>query len=125
MLVNNSVFLVLCAALAPWWWRLPSGDEIAFMVLVGLAGLVAQYLLYEGLRRVPASLAAPLEYSGLLWAFGLGYLIWNDVPATAVFLGAGLIVLSGALVIIAECQATRASPNAGYGGAAAEPSITA
>ena len=64
MIVNNTAFLVLCAALAPWWWRQPSGDEILFMVLAGIASLFAQYLLYEGIRRVPASVAAPLEYSG-------------------------------------------------------------
>ena len=128
MVANNTVFLVLCSVLAPWWWRLPSGEQISYMALVGIASLFAQYLLYEGIRRVPASVASPLEYSGLLWSFGLGYLIWNDVPATAVFLGAGLIVLSGALVIIAEWQAMRAPPDPAYGAAdaaAAAPTASA
>jgi drug/metabolite transporter (DMT)-like permease len=127
MLVNNSVFLGLCAVAAPWWWRAPSGLELAFMGLVALTGLIAQYLLYEGLRRVPASLAAPLEYTGLLWSFALGYLIWGDVPAQAVFLGAGLIVLSGALVVLGEWQPRRqAAPMALDGAeiARAEPSAT-
>lgn len=79
------------------------------------------------MRRVPASLAAPLEYTGLLWSFALGYLIWGDVPAQAVFLGAGLIVLSGALVVLGEWQPRRqAAPMALDGAeiARAEPSAT-
>ena len=65
MVINNTVFLILCAITMLWWWEMVSGREILLMAFVGLAGLVAQYLLYEGLRCTPASLAAPLEYTGL------------------------------------------------------------
>ena len=107
MLVNNSVFLGLSAMLAPWWWQPPTAHELTLMLLVGLAGLIAQYLLYEGIRRIPASLAAPLEYTGLLWSFALGYLIWQSVPPSAVFAGAGLIMFSGALVVLGEWRSAR------------------
>ncbi|MFL5334092.1 MAG: DMT family transporter [Geminicoccaceae bacterium] len=102
MLTNNTVFLVLCAITVPWWWDLPTGRELLLLMLVGITGLAAQHLLYEGLRCAPASLAAPLEYTGLLWAFALGFLIWNDVPSTTVLLGAALIVVSGAVLIFGE-----------------------
>jgi drug/metabolite transporter (DMT)-like permease len=107
MLLNNSVFLVLCAAVAPWWWQLPSGRELMLMALVGIAGCAAQYLLYDGIRRAPASVVAPLEYTGLLWSFILGFAIWGDVPAPAVFMGAGLICASGLPVIAFEWRAAR------------------
>jgi drug/metabolite transporter (DMT)-like permease len=32
-------------------------------------------MLYEGIKHAPASVAAPLEFSALVWAFGLGFLI--------------------------------------------------
>lgn len=109
MVVNNAIFLVMCAVSAPWWWRPPQEGEVALMALVGVTSLIAQYLLYEGITRVPASLAAPLEYSGLLWSFVLGYLIWNDVPDAAVFGGAGLVLVSGALIVVGELRSSRAS----------------
>ena len=121
MLLNNSVFLVLCGAAAPWWWQLPSGRELMLMALVGIAGCAAQYLLYDGIRRAPASVAAPLEYTGLLWSFALGFVIWGDVPAPAVFIGAGLICLSGLLVIVGEWRA--ASATVGPTHATASPAI--
>ncbi len=128
MLANNSVFLLLCAATAPWWWRLPDASEIGLISLAALIGLIAQFLLYEGLRLIPASLAAPLEYSGLLWSFALGYLIWSDVPLPPVFVGAGLIILSGALVVLTEWRARRPSargPLVGIQAETAEQSIAA
>jgi len=50
---------------------------------------------------------APMEFSGLLWSFVFGYLIFGDVPAVGVFLGAGLILISGAMVVMSELRSTR------------------
>jgi drug/metabolite transporter (DMT)-like permease len=107
MLLNNTVFIVLCGLTLPWWWSTPDAGELVLMLLVGVAGALAQYLLYEGIRRAPASLLAPLEYTGLVWAFGLGFLIWGDVPATEVWVGAALIALSGTLVVLGEWRRER------------------
>jgi drug/metabolite transporter (DMT)-like permease len=107
MFLNGIVSLVLCAVSVPWWWTLPTLRELGLMTLVGGAGFVAQYLLYEGIRRAPASVAAPLEYTGLLWAFALGFVIWGDVPADGVFWGAALIMASGLVLIAMEWRQAR------------------
>jgi drug/metabolite transporter (DMT)-like permease len=104
MFVNNGLFLLLCAVLAPWWWQLPSAHDLALMALVGVGAFAAQYLLYEGIRLAPASIVAPLEYTGLLWAFGLGFAIWGDIPAREVFWGAGLIIAGGLAMIVLELR---------------------
>ena len=105
MLVNNTVFLVICGLLAPWSWETPTAWQLVLMLFVGVAGLIGQYLLFEGIRRAPASLAAPLEYTGLLWSFALGFMIWNDVPSGAVVSGAVLVAVSGAVLIVGEWRA--------------------
>jgi S-adenosylmethionine uptake transporter len=48
-----------------------------------------------------------MEFSGLLWSFVFGYLIFGDVPAVGVFLGAGLILISGAMVVMSELRGGR------------------
>jgi drug/metabolite transporter (DMT)-like permease len=106
MLWNGLVFLLLSSVMAPGW-RLPAPGELLLLALVGMVGFTAQYLLYEGLRLTPASVAAPLEYTGLLWAFVLGYLIWDDVPSALVFWGAALIALSGLFSIAMEWRQAR------------------
>jgi drug/metabolite transporter (DMT)-like permease len=102
MLFSNAAFVLFCAVTLPWTWTGPSAQEIALMVVIGLAGAAGQYILLESFRLAPASLIAPFEYTSLLAAFFLSYQIWGDVPNLAVFLGAALIIASGALVIGAE-----------------------
>jgi drug/metabolite transporter (DMT)-like permease len=72
------------------------------LIAVGFIGGLAQFLVFEAARMIPASVMATLEYSALPWAFLLGYLIWWDIPATAVFLGAALIIAAGAILVRAE-----------------------
>ncbi len=102
MLAINLVFLVGTgiACLAEWQPLLPT--QIAMLVAVGLIGGLAQYLVFEAARHIPASVMATVEYSALPWAFLLGYWIWADIPPFAVFLGAMLIALAGAILVRAE-----------------------
>jgi len=102
MLFSNAAFVVFCAVTLPWTWTWPGAVEIALMVAIGIAGAAAQYILLESFRLAPASLIAPFEYTSLLSAFALSFLIWGDVPRAPVFLGAALIIASGALVIGTE-----------------------
>jgi drug/metabolite transporter (DMT)-like permease len=102
LLLNNLYFLVFSAAPALLWWHRPNGSELLLLASVGALGGLAQFLLFEGMKRTPASILAPLEYTSLLWAFALGFAIWGDVPRREVFLGAGLIVVAGLLIVGTE-----------------------
>jgi drug/metabolite transporter (DMT)-like permease len=48
---------------------------------------------------------APTEYTSLIWAVILGYLIWHDLPSTFGLVGAVLIVLSSVIVMVGERKA--------------------
>lgn len=116
MLLANTAFLLTCGAVMPWLWRAPAPPQLALMLLVGLLGSLGQFLIYEGIRRAPASAVAPLEFTALLWSFLLGYAIWRDIPAVPVFMGAGLILLSGVLIVVSEWRdGRRAAMPAGDG----------
>ncbi|AZO55512.1 MULTISPECIES: DMT family transporter [unclassified Mesorhizobium] len=98
LLLNNFYFLVP----ALLWWHTPDPTQLLLLASVGALGGLAQYLLFEGMKRTPASILAPLEYSSLLWSFALGFAIWGDVPRREVFLGAALIVAAGLLIVGGE-----------------------
>ena len=104
----------------PWLWVQPSLGEFGLMMALGLIGAAGQFLLFEGFRLAAASLVAPFEYTSLVWAFCLSYLIWGDIPKLPVFLGAGLIIASAMLVILGEWRARRKSPALATGTAAAD-----
>jgi drug/metabolite transporter (DMT)-like permease len=107
MVISNGAFVVVCGAALPWAWQTPRLRDFVLMVAIGCAGGAGQYLATEGIRRAPATVIAPLEFSALIWAFGLGYLIWGDLPNIAVFIGAALILTGGMMVIGAEWRASR------------------
>lgn len=102
LLLNNFYFLLFSAVPALLWWHTPNWSELLLLASVGALGGFAQYLLFEGMKRTPASILAPLEYTSLLWAFALGFAIWGDVPRREVFLGAALIVVAGLLIVGTE-----------------------
>ncbi len=100
MFATSLLFAIACAASFPWIWKTPDATGWALMLGLGLVATLGQFLLYEGFRYAPASALAPVEYSGLLWAFVYGYLIWAEIPAVNVFVGA-LIIVASSLVLIA------------------------
>lgn len=69
--------------------------QVVAVLGTGLMGGLAQYILVEAARRVPASVLGTVEYSALLWSFILGAAVFGEMPAAIVFAGAGLIVLAG------------------------------
>ena len=69
--------------------------QVVAVLGTGLTGGIAQYILVEAARRVPASVLGTVEYSALLWSFILGALVFGEMPAPVVFVGAGMIVLAG------------------------------
>jgi drug/metabolite transporter (DMT)-like permease len=102
MLTTNSVFFLCTAAACVAHWQPLSAARMAMLIGVGLIGGLAQFLVFEAARMIPASVMATLEYSALPWAFLFGYWIWLDVPPVAVFVGAALIISAGAILVRAE-----------------------
>lgn len=102
LMLNNFYFLIFSAVPALVWWQTPGWSELLLLASVGALGGLAQYLLFEGMKRTPASIIAPLEYTSLLWAFALGFAIWGDVPRREVFFGAALIITAGLLIVGGE-----------------------
>lgn len=92
MLATSFLFVLACGVMLPWLWKSPDAVGWVLMIGLGLVSALGQYLLYEGFRYAPASTLAPIEYSGLVWAFLYGYLFWAEVPTANVVIGALLIV---------------------------------
>lgn len=102
MLAINTVFFIATGTASVMHWQPVTAPQLVLLIGVGLIGGLAQFLVFEAARMIPASVMATLEYSALPWAFLLGYWIWLDIPALSVFLGAALIVVAGAILVRAE-----------------------
>jgi drug/metabolite transporter (DMT)-like permease len=86
--------------LAPFDWQpLQSGGDLALLFLLGVVATAAHMLVTRALKLADASVVAPLQYSLLVWGVVFGFLVFGDVPAPAMLLGAVLIVGSGLIVL--------------------------
>ena len=86
----------------PFGWVLPEPLTIAKLVIIGIIGGVAQIFMTGSYRHAPTSLIAPFDYTSLMWAVALGYLVFGEVPAPVTLAGAAVIVASGLYVIYRE-----------------------
>ncbi len=107
MFYQNACFLAV-TAIASWLlWVPPTPFQLSLLVAVGVLGGAGQYLLFEGVRLAPASVMGTVEYTGLLWAFSFGYLIWADMPSAPTWAGAGLIAAAGLFLVFMEHRERR------------------
>lgn len=109
MTISSGMFLIMCGVAMFTYWTPISMLDFVLMASTGLFAGIAQFALFEGMRRAPVSVLAPFEYSSLIWAFALGFLIWGELPRHNVFLGAALIFAAGLVILFGE-RFTRSPP---------------
>jgi drug/metabolite transporter (DMT)-like permease len=98
-----SLFCALAGALTlPFAWHAPTAKELIELIAIGVLGGVSHILLTESYRFAAASLLAPFDYTAMVWAFVLGYLMFGETPTPLVFLGAVIIAAAGLFVIWRE-----------------------
>lgn len=97
---------LVAALAAPFVWREIQSEHILLFLAISLFGTVGMTMMTQAFRLAPAALIAPLDYTALVWATAFGWLIWREVPDTATFLGAAVIIASGVVVILREGRAT-------------------
>lgn len=95
-------FSVISAAIVPFVWVTPAWSDFGLLAVIGLMAGIAQYCMTHAFRTAPSSIIAPFEYTGIVWAVGLGYLIWGDLPGWDVAGGIAVIVLSGLYIVHRE-----------------------
>ena len=108
MAMTNLFFLGMTGVALFFVWRTPSPYELLLIVSMGVLGGAGQFAFFEAMRRAPVSVLAPFEYTSLVWAFLLGYLVWGDIPKLNVSFGAALIVLAGVIILVRERLGRRA-----------------
>ena len=76
-----------------------SYQEWTLLLLLGLTGTCGQFCLTHAYRLAPASQVGPFTYSSLLWASLAGWFFWSEIPSISTLTGAGLIVISGLMLL--------------------------
>jgi len=98
-----------------WVW--PNLSQFLILILIGILGGVGQIMLTTAYRYAPASVIAPFDYTAMIFALGIGYVAFAELPSAQMILGAGIVIAAGVFVILREArlglrrgQARRAKP---------------
>jgi drug/metabolite transporter (DMT)-like permease len=83
------------AAVAPFGWVMPSARDFALLSLFGVLSIIALACVNGSLRLAAASVVVPYQYTLIVWAILLGYVVFGDVPDAFTLAGASVIVITG------------------------------
>jgi drug/metabolite transporter (DMT)-like permease len=100
ILMSTSVLVVLAGlATMPFGWKMPVASDVAIMAVAGVLNGFGHLCMIESFRAAEAGLVSPFKYSGILWAVGLGYLLWAELPDIWVVTGSVIVVASGLYIL--------------------------
>jgi drug/metabolite transporter (DMT)-like permease len=84
-------------------WEAPdTWLEWVLACTLGVFGGIGHYLLALAHRYAPSSVIAPFVYQQVIYMALFGYLVFGDVPAPAVWIGASIVVASGLYLFARE-----------------------
>ena len=98
---------VLTSLALPFVWTVPTPAECLVFAAAGVLGFTAHFAIVRSLELADASTVAPLNYVRLVWAIGIGLVVFGDVPEAATLVGGAVIVASGLYVVYRETGAAR------------------
>jgi len=107
MLWITGTAIVCTAPLMPLQWTTPTPFDWGVFAFTGLASGAGQFLMLRAFRYGEISMLAPIEYTALIWAAALGFLIWSEVPSLSIWIGAPIVVGASLYIAHRETRAGR------------------
>ncbi|MEJ2220243.1 MAG: DMT family transporter [Desulfobacterales bacterium] len=102
LLYSSAGGAIICTIGVLFFWVTPSPGQWLVLVWLGFLGALGHYLMIKAYQLAPASLLAPFDYTTLIWATILGFVVFGDLPDGWTVLGAVIIMSSGLYLIRRE-----------------------
>ena len=83
-------------------WQWPSWADLSLMVFIGIGVTVGGAAISQAYRVAEAALVAPFEYTSLVYATILGYLLFAEWPDLYEWFGMSLVLISGLVTVWRE-----------------------
>ena len=98
--------------------------DAALLAASGVANSLAQFCWTKSLRLAPTAAVSPFYYLMLVWAIGIGFVVWGDRPGVSLVAGSAIVVAAGLALLAREARGAKrtdgeARPDMGPRGRAA------
>lgn len=98
VLIQHIVPALIATPFALATWSTPEPIHWLTFALLALFGVTGHFLLVWAFARAPAGILAVVDYLALPYAALIGFFFFGEIPPTAVWLGAALIVIACLIV---------------------------
>lgn len=103
--VYASIFLSpFTLAAAAFFWRWPTPEEALWLCLIALLGTVAQTAMNQSLKLADASVVLPVDFSKLIWAAFIGFVLFEELPDLYTWIGGAMIFVSTTYIAVRESR---------------------
>lgn len=108
-IITYMSLLLLPLSLVPalFVWQGPTLDQLLWLVLIGLLGGGAQYLMTESLRQADTGVVMPIDFTKLIWVSVIAYLAFDEIPDLFTWIGGAIIFGSTFYIAYREQQMER------------------
>lgn len=113
MIYSALIGVTVLTVVTMFEWVTPTWRELGIGLLGGICVTIANLMQIFAYRHAPASMLAPFSYTQLIWASGLGYLVFGLFPGSATLVGGSIIAASGLYTAYRERIRARAASAAG------------
>jgi S-adenosylmethionine uptake transporter len=76
---------------------MPAADHLVWFLVLGALGVTGHIFMATDYAKAEAPRLAALEYTALIWATVLGYMVFGEVPTLATIVG-GAFIIAAAVV---------------------------
>jgi drug/metabolite transporter (DMT)-like permease len=94
--------LIFSLCLLPFGWVMPDFWALSLMAGAGVLSGVGQFCWTQAFRFAPAAVAAPFSYMAMIWALGIGFVVWGDLPTLPLLAGGVVVAGSGFYILYRE-----------------------
>jgi drug/metabolite transporter (DMT)-like permease len=82
----------------PFYWQTPNQNEFIWLLIISITGIMGHLLLIKALQLASAVILQPFNYFVLVWATGIGFVIYDEILPVQTLAGAALVVASGVFI---------------------------
>ncbi|MEP4768550.1 MAG: DMT family transporter [Roseibium sp.] len=87
-------------------WQAMSLEKFGLLVGASLFIIVGYIFIIIAMRTGEIAVVSPFRYSIVIWAIGLGFLVWGDVPDGLTLVGTSIVILMGIYTFFREQHIT-------------------
>ena len=100
--------LSFIAALFVWQW--PTLEQLALFALMGVLGSVGHVALAHAFKLADTTAVLPLDFTRLIWASALGYVLFAEIPEIWTWLGGTIIFAATTYITFREAKLKKLDP---------------